>query len=314
MYSAHLSDLIAAAVARLQANMAESAPFMAGQVAAWFKHLSGPLDPKDYFQHPQAFPALLLPGWLEQASRVEPDRAFQADLAYSTISGYYAIRLMDNLMDGHATIELKLLPALNFFQTEFQRPYQGYFGFDHPFWDVFRRIWFYSAEVTIRDAGLTGIDQATFEQVSAQKVCAAKIPIAAVCYRYERPDLIEPWFRLVDLLGCWHQFLNDLFGWHRDYARRTCTYFLSEAERQRLDDEPVAGWITRAGFAWAIAQAGGWLAALQALAEELDSPDLTTYLTTRETMLQQQQAEVAAGLQSLARLMATQRTHTPHLP
>jgi hypothetical protein len=305
VYDPQLSDLIAAAIARLQADMAEAAPFMAEQVCAWLKHLSGPAEPKDYFQHPQAFPSLLLPWWLEKSIQTEPDLAFQADLVYSTINGYYAIRLMDNLMDGHATVELKLLPALSFFQTQFQRPYQRYFSGDHPFWDVFSSVWFHSSEVTIRDASLSDLDETTFKQVSAQKICAAKIPLVAACYCHNRPDLIEPWARLVDLLGCWHQFLNDLFGWHRDYARQTCTYFLSEAERRRAEDEPVAGWIAREGFAWAIDQAEGWMSALRTLSAELGSPDLTAYLETRETMLRQQQEEVTIGLRNLARLMAT---------
>lgn len=310
MYDPRLSNLIAAAVARLQAGMAEAAPFMAEQVDSWLKHLSGPAGPKNYFQHPLAFPSLLLPWWLENSIRVEPDVAFQADLVYSTINGYYAIRLMDNLMDGHATVELKLLPALHFFQTQFQQPYQRYFDFDHPFWTVFTTIWFHSSEVTIRDAHLTDIDEVTFREVSAQKSCAAKIPLAAACYRYDRPDLIEPWSDLVDLLGCWHQFLNDLFGWHRDYARQSCTYFLSEAERQRIGDEPVAGWIAREGFAWAIAKAEGWMSELQTLAAELGSPELIVYLETRQKMLRQQQEEVTVGLQSLARLVKAGRNVT----
>jgi hypothetical protein len=82
---------------------------------------------------------------------------------------------------------------------------------------------------------------------------------------------------------------------------------LSEAERRRAEDEPVAGWIAREGFTWAIDQAEGWMSVLRTLAAELGSPDLAAYLETRETMLRQRHDEVMAGLQSLARLMAAGR-------
>jgi hypothetical protein len=209
-------------------------------------------------------------------------------------------------MDDHAIVELKLLPALGFFHTQFHRVYQRYFDSGHPFWDFFTRVWFHSGEVAMQDASLTDINEAQFEQIAAQKICAAKIPLAAICYRYNRPDLIEPWSQLVDLLGCWHQFLNDLLGWHRDHTRQICTYFLSEAERRRHVDEPVAGWVTREGFAWAIDKLEAWMSALQGLAE-IGSQDLTDYLETRQTMLLKQQEEVAEGLQTLAKVTAVGR-------
>jgi hypothetical protein len=307
VYDSQLSELIAAALSRLQTEMGQTAPVMAEHVSRWMQYLAGTGQPASYFKHPQAFPSLLLPWWLEKSLRTDPDLSFQADIAYSTVNGYYAIRLGDNLMDGHATVELKLLPALNFFQTQFQAAYHPYFGAGHPFWRFFKATWFHSAEVTLQDALLADLDATQFEQVAAQKTCAAKIPLGAVCHRYDCPDLIEPWSRWVDLFGRWHQLLNDCFGWHRDYTNRTQTYFLAEAERRRQPDEPVSGWVSREGFAWAMDQSEGWMSALRAMAAELAGPDLTAYLDTRQTMLRQQQAEVSTGLQSLARLMSAGR-------
>lgn len=304
MYNAELSTLISTSLARLQNEMARPAPTMAQHVTRWMEHLAGSTSPERYFQHPQAFPSLLLPWWLEKSLREMPNLDFQADLVYSTINGYYAIRLADNLMDGHATVELQLLPALNFFQTQFQAAYQPWFAAGHPFWDFFRAAWFHSAEVTLQDALLTEIDAVQFEQIAAQKTSAAAIPLAAMCHRYGRTDWLEPWSRLVTLLGCWHQFLNDLFGWHRDYERRTATYFLSEAERRRRPDEPVLSWVAREGFDWGMAQAQGWMSALQALTQELDSPELVAYLEAREAILQRQAAEASAGLVALGKLAA----------
>ncbi len=303
MVEPQLSQIITAAVARLQTEMSQAAPYLAGQVEPWLRQLAGNGQPADYFKHPLAFPALLLPWWLEQTIHPQPDPVFQADLAYSTINGYYYIRLIDNLMDGHATVELALLPALGFFHSQFQLVYQGYFAADQPFWDFFTTTWFRSAEATMQDAGLTDFDEATFKEVAAQKVCAAKIPLAAVCYRFDRPELIAPWSQLVDQVGGWHQFLNDLMSWYRDHTRHTRTYFLSEAERRRAGHEPVVSWVAREGFDWAMGRLQAWLAEVQRLALELNSPPLDAYLAERGRMLQQQQAEVAEGLRHLLKLL-----------
>ncbi len=303
MYDPALSTLISSAMTRLQSELAETAPFMAKQVVHWTQQLSGHNEPEDYFKHPLAFPALLLPWWLEQTLVDAPDAVLQADLIYSTINGYYHIRLIDNLMDNHPTTELKLLPALGFFHTQFQLVYQHYFETGHPFWNLFQTVWFQSAEAALVDANLTTIDKAQFEQIAGQKVCAAKIPLAAVCFRHGRADLIAPWSNFVDLLGCWHQMLNDLLGWYRDHSRGAITYFLSEAERQRQPDEPVAGWVARQGYTWALNKLEGWMSALQQATLELGSPDLVNYLETREAMLLRQQIELREGLRYLAAIV-----------
>lgn len=304
MYDPPLSRLITGSVSRLTAEMEAAAPFMARQVSTWLQQLSGSVRPEDYFKHPLAFPSLLLPWWAEKTMSQQPDLALQSDLVYSTINGYYYIRLIDNLMDGNATVELKLLPALNFFHTQFQLAYQRHFAADHPFWQLFTATWFHSGEVAMQDAALTDIDEIRFKQIAAQKVSAAKIPLAAVCYRYDRPDLIAPWAQFVDLFGGWHQMHNDLFDWHRDEARQNYTYFLCEGRRQQKPDEPLAGWVARAGFQWAMDTLQQWLADSKQLAVELGSPALLAYLSGREELLLNQKEKVAAGLQSLARIAA----------
>jgi hypothetical protein len=303
MYNPVQSRLISTAVTRLQRELAQAAPVMAEQVVLWTRQLSGSGQPEDYFKHPLAFPSLLLPWWLEDTLADTPDLGLQADLIFSTINGYYHIRLIDNLIDNHATVELSLLPALGFFHTQFQGVYQHYFASDHSFWDFFCRVWFHSGEVALKDAGLTDIAETQFEQIAAQKVGAVKIPLAAVCYRYDRPDLIDPWSHFVDLLGCWHQMLNDLLGWHRDHSRQTATYFLSQAERRRNEDEPVVEWVAREGFAWAVDKLEEWMFTLQLLASELGSGDLAAYLDTRQRMLLKQKDEVAAGLRTLNKIV-----------
>jgi hypothetical protein len=305
MYDPELSRIIDAAFARLYASMAEAAPFMAPQVFAWMRDVGSDIvEPADRFKHPDSFPMLLLPWWLEGTLRPAPDPSFQEDLVFSTLNGYLFIRLIDNVMDGHATVEPRLLPALGFFHTQFQAPYQRYFGCGHPFWTFFRGVWFASADVTVRDASLADIDGEQFVRAAAHKTCAARIPLAAVCYRLGRPDLIAPWSQFVDLFGCWHQMLNDLFDWRRDMEHRTQTYFLSEAARRRDPAEPVAEWVMREGFDWGMGALQGWMAELQALAAGLGSPPLAAYLATRQAMLLERREKVAAGLQAMSDLAA----------
>ena len=302
MYDTQLSNLITASLARLNLELTEAAPAMAAEVSQWMTQLSGTVQAADYFRHPLAFPSLLLPWWLEKTYHTEPDISLQSDLIYSTINGYYFIRLIDNLMDGNATVELKLLPALAFFHTQFQAMYHRYFEPGHPFWDYFYSVWFHSAEVTMVDASLTSIDRTQFEQISAQKTCAAKIPLAAVSYRLKRPDLIEPWSQFVDLFGCWHQLRNDLFDWQRDEAQNTPTYFLGEARRQKAG-QPTAVWVAYEGFAWAMQQLRSQMGDLKALAEQLSSHDVITYLDVREKMLEERARTVENGLQSLTKIL-----------
>jgi hypothetical protein len=302
MQDRELSLLIDAAVARIRSDLEDAAPFMAGLAARWMEHLADGA-PEAYFKHPLGFPMLLFPWWLEKAIHDNPDLVFHGDLVHSTVSGYYYVRLVDNLMDGHATVELHLLPVLGFFHTLFQAAYQRYFDHAHPFWNDFKAIWFRSAEVTIQDALLEDIDRAQFEQIAAQKTCAARIPLTAVCHRYDRQDLIAPWSDLLDLFGCWHQMWNDVFGWIRDTRHSTTTHFLSEAERRKGPTETATEWILREGMDWGIDCLQPWMDRMQAMARDLGSEDLVAYLDGRQTMLLDQRQSLDAGLRSVADLL-----------
>jgi hypothetical protein len=307
IYDPEFDRVIGAAFAEFQQNLDKAGSFLARQVREWLEATSGDVLPEEVYKNLLSYPMLLLPWWVERTLCQVHDPVFQRDLVYSTVNGYYAIRMIDNLMDGHSTVELQALPLLNFFYAEFQRPYQRYFAHMHPFWGHFTATWYASAEVTIRDAQAPSIDRDHFIRVTAQKTCAVKIPIAAVCFRYERPDVFSRWARLVDLFGCWHQMGNDIFDWRKDMEAQTETYFLSEAQRRKDPGESVADWFIREGFAWGVATCAEWMAELQSLAGELDSPDLLAYLKTREGMLSDRQKTVVGGLEGAAQLLALLR-------
>ncbi len=90
--------------------------------AGWMRSLST-AEPADYFTHPEAFPMLLLPWWMEESISGSADPAFQSEIAYSSVCGYYFVRLLDDLMDGDNPPPAPVLPAMIVLHTEFQQTY-----------------------------------------------------------------------------------------------------------------------------------------------------------------------------------------------
>ena len=297
-----IDQLADRAVERILSEMRPSAPYMAQQAADWFTRLAGGSRPAAYFLHPLAFPMLHLPWWMEQTVDPSPDVEFQADLVYSSVNGYYFIRMIDNVMDGHSTVEPKLLPMLGFFHLHFHAVYERYFPHNHPFWAQFSAIAIQSAESALRDAALTEIDLDTFVAVSGAKVAGGKIPLAAVAHRYGQPHRFDAWQAFYDRLGCWHQLYNDLFGWVKDLDHQTPSYFLSEGRRRKRPTESEGAWVIREGFAWAVELLDTWLGELSQLAEELHSPALTGYLHQRRVRMRQQSAQVVQMFERLGSL------------
>ena len=237
MQPQEFKDLMKSGIGRLFERLDQDMPLIAPQLHSWAKGLARSEEPANYFLHPIAFPLMLLPWWLERQLRGTCDEAFQVDLISSNASLYYYIRLVDNVMDGHATIEPKLLPATGYFVNQFHSIYHSYFQLGHPFWDFFDRTWSTFCDVTAADGQLSDVVAETFTSLIARKVSAAKISVAAVCYQYNYPDLVSQWEEWIDLFGCWHLFREDLFDWQQDLKLGAITYFLSEAKRRKSGAE-----------------------------------------------------------------------------
>src|SRR5205085_10498901 len=139
---------------RLVERLYDDMPLIAPHLHQWIKGLARSDAPADYFLHPVAFPLMLLPWWLERQLQDARDPAFQADLVLSNASLYYYIRLIDNVMDGHATVERKLLPAAGYFANQFHSIYHPYFDVGHPFWKFFSQTWSAFCDVTAADGQL----------------------------------------------------------------------------------------------------------------------------------------------------------------
>src|ERR671919_2765727 len=132
LYPADLLDLVSRAFARIRRRLRDGAPTLSVHALGWMRSLAGTAPPQAYFTHPNAFPMLLLPWRLEESVRGLPDRAFHRDVVYSTLTGYYFVRMIDDLMDRDHPPGRAVLPALIFFHTEFQLAYHRHFPYGHP--------------------------------------------------------------------------------------------------------------------------------------------------------------------------------------
>ena len=304
IYDLRLRNSIRSGCARIHRELSLSAPTLGKQVSQWMKLLSATGDAPDYFMQPRMFPMLLLPWWMAESGGRKPNRGFQSDVVYSTLNGYYYIRLLDNLMDGHGSVEISLLPAAAFFHSEFLMTYQKYFDANHPFWPVFRSAWFSSSEAVASEVGVVCFDEDAFRQISAQKLCAARIPLAATSYFYRDAESMKPWLEFMAALAGWSQMLDDLFDWHRDLRGKKDSYVLSQARQHKREGETVEAWMARTGFNWGVSVLRGWLPELRRLAQPLGSAALNRYLDLREKMLEEDNAKLGAGLKTLVKISA----------
>jgi hypothetical protein len=298
LYEAGFRKMVDDACIRIQTELMHRAPFLGEEVCRWMSHLSPTSDASEYFLQPRTFPLLLLPGWAARSFAAAPDTEFLADVVYSTVNGYYSIRLLDNFMDGHGTVELKILPAIAFFHTEFQATYHKYFAAAHPFWKIFRAAWFCGSEAVTREFDLDRIDEAEFERVTVVKLAGARIPLAAVAFRHDAGEQLQCWEKFALALARWSQMEDDLFDWHDDLRHGKTSHFLTEARRNR-GLETVEGWVIREGFQRGIASLQRELDALRHLVPPLNSTDVVRYLDLRETMLDGLKARIGAAFQIL---------------
>jgi hypothetical protein len=288
---------------RLEAELCRLAPRLAQHVMAWLRRIYGP-DPATAWIRPRAFPLLQLPRWLATSLDGVADAAFQADLDYSSVNGYYLIRLIDNVMDGDGAGEAKLLPTVTFFHSRFQGVYLRSFPAGHAFWQAFDATWTEYADQTVRDGFLQEVGEREFREIAGKKFCAAKIPLTAVALRSERIEALPLWHALVEALGRWHQMANDFFGWHHDREYRIPTFVQTSADRMRLTGESPASWFAREGFDWGVAELEKLRQEVREAASAIASPELHRYLAGREVAFKTELETAAQAVQALRALEA----------
>jgi hypothetical protein len=190
------------------------------------------------------------------------------------------------------------LPATAFFHTEFQSTYHKYFSACHPFWDSFRSAWFSAGEAVTREFNLDRIQKVEFEQVTVAKLAGATIPLAAVGFHHRAGEELQCWKEFALALARWSQMEDDLFDWHHDLHHGKTSYFLAEANRHK-DFESVEAWVVREGFQQGIEMLQAELAALRRLVPPLQSPDVISYLDSRQDILESQKVRIGAAFQVL---------------
>jgi hypothetical protein len=257
----------------------------------------------DHFLAVRNFPHFLLPYWLSPVADRVADAGFQTDLIYSSLNGYYAIRLCDNIADNDSPPELrKLAPCTLYFDSEAIAPYSRLFPAKHEFWDLFDKFLAQQSEASAADGLLEDVDPATFASLSSRKFTGAKIPIAAVRYRY--PGLersFEQWLDFVDCLGSFAQFSNDFFDWRHDSTHGITTYVSSEAKR-RAPEEGITSWFLREGFDWGAGELQSRFDNVKLQGEELGNEAVLHWAAERGRTLQEDIEKLDSALELLRTL------------
>jgi hypothetical protein len=245
-----LQELVSNALLRFEANLDAALPRAAQQLRQHLQRV--PTKPEHFFAA-RNFPHFLLPWWFSPAAEREADVEFQTDLMYSSISGYYAIRLCDNIADNDSPPALRsLAPCTLYFDSEAIAPYRTYFPTTHAFWKSFESFLAGQAEASAADSLLEDVDAESFESLSSKKFTGTKIPMSAVRWRYPcLESSFDQWLQFIDCLGSFAQFNNDFFDWRHDSQHGITTYVTSES-RRRAPGESVATWFLKEGFDWGV--------------------------------------------------------------
>ncbi len=289
-----LGWLIANALARFDANLRAALPETAPRLLERLRDV--PTRPEHAFGA-RAFPHILLPYWLSPAPVRQSDTDFHTDVIYSTISRYYSIRLCDEIADEDNSPELNAFaPFVSYFDSQFIKPYTRYFPDTHEFWDLFDRFWAQQAEASVADRLLADVDENTFASLSSKKFTAAKIPIAAVRFRYPAlAGAFEAWLRFVDCLASFAQFSNDFFDWRHDSTHGNVTYVTSEARRRAPDS--ATAWFLREGFDWGVAELKSRFELVRLQAEALGNPAVLEWAIARGRALDGDIDKLRSGLE-----------------
>jgi hypothetical protein len=304
-----LRQILQRAADRFYANLNAALPRTAPLIADRLKRVPAGPRTVEVCLATQSFPVFSMPWWMTPRDARGTDGQFQEDLCYSSLNGYYFVRLIDNVQDGDGPADLRqLLPAGGYFHAEFQSPYQRWFPAGHPFWTTFQAAWNEQAEAAAVEAELAEIDLPAFLAVSALKFGAAKGPLAAAAYRYGRQEALPAWFAFVDRLGALSQLANDLFDWHHDSLAGINTYIQSEYRRQRSGpDDTIHRWIMREGFDVGATQIRTWLGDLRTMALRLDAPEAGAWVEKRAALLEQEISVARAALETLRELADAMR-------
>lgn len=296
---AFVTELVEAGAERLEATLRAGMPGSADRAMTWLRGLTVSGRLADYFLHPTRFPMVRLPVWA-----IEPEarhhRALVADTIYSTMAGYYHIRLLDDVMDRMPEAPLDLLPLAALFHLEFQSAYQPHFAADSPFWAEFRGRWLGLADWTVPRRGTDAIGP--LQERAGATVGAVVIPLRALTLGVGAAGRFEQWEPVVLELARIEQWIDDIVDWQQDLERGQPNLLLAAGTDRARVGEGQAAWVVREGYGWGLASAQQRLGAVVPAAVALGSAPLAAFLASRQVALSDLAERTAAGLEGLASL------------
>ena len=92
-----LRQILQQAADRFYANLNSALPRTAPLIAARLKRVPAGARTVEVCLATQSFPAFSMPWWITPPEARGHDPEFQQDLCYSTLNGYYFVRLIDNV-------------------------------------------------------------------------------------------------------------------------------------------------------------------------------------------------------------------------
>jgi hypothetical protein len=310
LFDGALKAIVAECLDQLRRELVCWSPLSAPEIQAWMARQNAPDPPELSFSRLKAH-FLLIPRFLELSIRGSADPEFQRQLVYSSLNAYYFARLLDNVADGQAPENASLLPMAAFFHYNFQTVYARCFELDSPFWACFRRLWIGMADVTVWASRSSMFSESDLRNATAGRIAAVKIPVAAVCFRYGRKDLLDRWFEFYDAFCCAHELLDDLIDCFSDIAAGRASYLLSETNRHRRFGETIESYLLRGGLEQGYAAVLEWLAEAQRLAEPLESELLMKFVQTWRSRVEGFWESCKTDLKQLARLAEALEDSSP---
>ena len=224
--------------------------------------------------------------------------AFQEDIAYSTFSGYYAIRLIDNITDRDGPKELPaLLPTAGYFHWRFLQPYIRYFPDGHAFWPEFHRVWSDQAELHGRrracaryHAGCrsTGLGPEVRRDQGARG--GGGLPLRSS----DAAGIVVRICRCARRRSCSSGTTSSIGSTMPNHGINTLA-----AERippaARRAGKRTSRWFLREGFAWGSDRLRIEMRKVAERGRRLDNDDVTHWIDVREQLLDQQLSEATAN-------------------
>ena len=217
------------------------------QITSWIYALGEPFDAEwrrylkrlsaravggDVFKgltSPLAFPSIPLLWWTAETADFQDTEVLE-DLSYGALAGYFAIRIQDDVLDGHSPTPPLLLA--NILWEEYHRVLRKHLGTSHVFWTLWEDWYQRFCSTTLWEIRMHRGVRRPFTSTDldrlGEKFLPAAGPATAVAFLADRPELVRWIPEIVMQLGCGLQLINDHRGIEHDFATGNYTAVLTD--------------------------------------------------------------------------------------